>query len=100
MKKLLFILGFTAFVLWVCCSCSKEYNPCGKAIWITKIYADSAGHWIKDSVIWETGSVVCGDQFNNYKIESEQKERDQRYSRFCVNGVTQYWIRNEIKIEY
>ena len=96
MKKLYFILGFTAFVLWVCCSCSKEYNPCGKAIWITKIYADSAGHWIKDDTTWQTGSVVCGEQFNDYKIASERESP--RYSRHCENGITIYWVRYEIRI--
>lgn len=100
--KLLFKTILAAIILALVilfCSCSKESplkNECGKAIW-TYEYYDLNKHFIRDSVTAKTESVVCGQQFQNYKIEEQQRLKDTILTSFCINGIPQYYWRENLK---
>lgn len=95
-KIILIVVGY---IFFICCvfnltGCKKQ-NDCGKVYFITEYYADPRGEIkLSDEITWESGSVVCGQQFENYKI---QELRDTIVTAHCENGVTMWYEKHKVK---
>lgn len=57
---------------------------CGQVYFITQFFSLDGVQRSEDTT-WRSESVVCGEQFLNYKI---QEERDTLMVADCINGET------------
>lgn len=97
MKKYIIAAGALALMV----SCTKEspiQRECGNAKWITEYYNLEKVHQY-DVITDSTTSVVCGQQFQNYKIE-EAKNFLVPFTSYCPQGVTLYYMRFIIKTSH
>lgn len=76
-------------------ACKKEMNECGIASQVRDIKTLDGKITLATETTWTSGTVVCGQQFQNYKI-MEERGMNTQFTSYCPNGETIYYYRLRI----
>lgn len=98
MKKLLLFLTLLAIALIACTKVNPIQDECG-IVWEVREKWTSPGNdgtYLSTDTVWCSQTAVCGQQFQNYKLESERGALNKEGAKgqwipYCPNGITEYY---------